>query len=159
MPVIWDVGDLKTGTLVIYFSQTGTTKAAAEKIAEIKKADLIEIRSKNPYEMSYWKTVFTSLKEILTKARPQLAMEIPDIQPYDRIIFGTPIWCGFVPNVVLTLLDALNLSGKHVALFTTSGATKPIKLAVKLKKSYPEAKWHKPLNANGVTEEEIRNWM
>lgn len=78
---------------------------------------------------------------------------------YDRIIFGTPIWCGFVPNVVLTLLDALNLSGKHVALFTTSGATKPIKLAVKLKKSYPEAKWHKPLNANGVTEEEIRNWM
>lgn len=36
------------GTLVIYFSQTGTTKAAAEKIAEIKKADLIEIRPKNP---------------------------------------------------------------------------------------------------------------
>lgn len=81
-------------TLVIYFSQTGTTKAVAEKIAEIKKADLIVIRPKNPYEMSYWKTVFTSLKEILTKARPQLAMEIPDIQPYDRIIFGTPklVW-------------------------------------------------------------------
>lgn len=46
-----------------------------------------------------------------------------------------------------------------MALFTTSGASKPAKLAVKLKKAYPEARWHKPLNANGVTEEEIRDWM
>lgn len=64
-----------------------------------------------------------------------------------------------MPNVVRTLLDALDLNGKHVAVFTTSGATEPMKLAVKLKKTYPDAKWHKPLNANGVTEEEIRDWM
>ena len=146
-------------TLVIYFSQTGTTKAAAEKIAGIKKADLIEIKPERPYEMSYGKTVLTSLKEIFTKSRPALAMEIPDVQKYDRILIGCPIWCGVVPNVVLTLLDAVNLSGKHTALFTTSGATRPTKLAVKLKKAYPEAKWHKPLNANSVTEEEIGNWM
>lgn len=146
-------------TLVIYFSQTGTTKAAAEKIAEIKGADLIEIRSEKSYEMSYWKTVFTSLKEIFTKARPELAIEIPDVQKYDRILIGCPIWCGVVPNVVLTLLDAVNLNGKHAALFTTSGASKPIKLAAKLKKLYPKVRWHKPLNANGLTEEKIRNWM
>ncbi len=146
-------------TLVIYFSQTGTTKAAAEKIAEVKRADLIEIRSEKSYEMSYWKTVFTSLKEIFTKTRPELAIEIPDVQKYDRVMIGCPIWCGLVPNVVLTLLDAVNLNGKHVALFTTSGASKPIKLAAKLKRSYPEVRWHKPLNANGITEEEIRNWM
>lgn len=152
-------GDFEMSTLVIYFSQTGKTKAAAEKIAEIKRADLIEIRSEKSYEMSYWKTVFTSLKEILTKARPELAIEIPDVQKYDRVLIGCPIWCGLVPNVVLTLLDTVNLNGKHAALFTTSGASKPIKLAEKLKKLYPEAKWHKPLNANGVTEEEIRNWM
>jgi flavodoxin len=66
-------------TLVIYFSQTGTTKAAAEKISELKKADLVEIKPKRPYEMSYGKTVLTSMKEILTKARPELAMEIPDV--------------------------------------------------------------------------------
>ncbi len=65
-------------TLVIYFSQTGTTKAAAEKIAGIKKADLVEIRSERPYEMSYVKTVLTSIKEIVTKARPKLAALIPN---------------------------------------------------------------------------------
>ena len=99
------------------------------------------------------------MKEIFTKARPTLAMEIPDVQKYDRILIGFPVWCGVAPNVVLTLLDALDLNGKHVAVFTTSGATKPVKLAVKLKKMYPEARWHKPLNANGMTEEEIWNWM
>ena len=86
-------------------------------------------------------------------------MEIPDVQKYDRILIGCPIWCGLAPNVILTLLDVLNLNGKHAAVFTTSGATKPMKLAVKLKKTYPEIKWHKPLNANDMTEDEIRNWM
>ena len=152
-------GDFDMGTLVVYYSQTGTTKAVAEKIAEIKEADIVEIKPEKPYEMSYGKTVLTSLKEIFTKARPKLAMEIPDIRKYDRILIGCPIWCGGAPNVVLTLLDALNLTGKHLAVFTTSGATKPIKLAVSLKKAYPDAKWHKPLNANGITEEGIRNWM
>ena len=89
-------GDFDMSTLVIYFSQTGTTKAAAEKIAEIKKADLIEIRPEQPYNMSYIKTVFTSLKEIFTKARPELAIEIPDVEKYNRILIGFPIWCGLV---------------------------------------------------------------
>ncbi len=62
-------------------------------------------------------------------------------------------------KTVLTMLDALDLNGKHVAVFTTSGATKPLKLVIKLKKSYPQAKWHKELNANEVTEDEIKNWM
>lgn len=146
-------------TLVIYFSQTGTTKAVAEKIAEIKGADLVEIKSEKSYEMSYWKTVFTSLKEIFTKARPKLAMEIPDTAKYDRILIGCPIWCSVIPNVVLTLLDTVNLNGKHAALFTTSGASLPVKPAAKIKKLYPNVRWHKPLNANGVTDEEIKSWM
>ncbi|MEY8414495.1 flavodoxin [Lachnospiraceae bacterium 62-26] len=78
------------GTSVVYYSQTGTTKAVAEKIAEIKEADIVEIKPEKPYEMSYGKTVLTSLKEIFTKARPKLAMEIPDIRKYDRILIGCP---------------------------------------------------------------------
>lgn len=51
----------------------------------------MEIRPEKPYEMSYGKTVLTSLKEIFTKARPALAMEIPDVQEYDRILIGFPV--------------------------------------------------------------------
>jgi len=88
------------------------------------------------------------------------AVNVKTIAPTQKLYqSGHAIWCGAAPNVVLTLLDALDLNGKHTAVFTTSGATKPMKLAVKLKKAYPGAKWHKPLNANDMTEEEIRNWM
>ena len=57
-------------TLVVYFSQTGKTKAAAERIAQLSGADLVEIKTYRSYQMSYRKTVFTSLKEILLKERP-----------------------------------------------------------------------------------------
>jgi hypothetical protein len=47
---------------------------------------------------------------------------------------GYAIWCEGAHNVVLTLLDALNLTGEHLAVFTVSGTTNPMKLGVSLKK-------------------------
>lgn len=82
--------EYKMKTLVVYFSQTGKTKAVAERIAQLSSADLIEIKTHRSYQMSYRKTVFTSLKEILLKERPKLDMEIPDISAYDRILIGSP---------------------------------------------------------------------
>lgn len=146
-------------TLVVYFSQTGKTRSVAERIAQAAEADVVEIRTEKSYEMSYMATVFTSIREILTKARPKLSMEVPDCQKYDRILIGCPIWCGVVPNAVLTFLDEADLAGKRVALFTTSGSTKPMKAAVKLKNSYGGARWHRPLNGNGVTDNDIKNWL
>ena len=146
-------------TLVVYFSQTGKTRSVAERIAQAAEADVVEIRTEKSYEMSYMATVFTSIREILTKARPKLSMEVPDCQKYDRILIDCPIWCGVVPNAVLTFLDQADLAGKRVALFTTSGSTKPMKAAVKLKNSYGGARWRRPLNGNGVTDNDIKNWL
>ena len=145
-------------TLVIYFSQTGKTKEAAERIAQLSGADLVEIKTHKSYQMSYQKTVFTSLKEILLNERPKLNMEIPDISVYDRILIGSPIWCGTLPNAVFSFLDKVNLNGKKAAIFTTSGATEPQKIAVKIKKKY-SAKWCRPFNANHATDENITDWL
>lgn len=146
-------------TLLVYFSQTGKTKEVAERIAKLVNANVVEIKTEKSYEMSYMATVFTSIKEILTKSRPKLSMEIPDCQKYNCILIGCPIWCGTVPNAVLTFLEQADLTGKHMALFTTSGSTKPLKAAVKLKNSYSEARWHRPLNGNDVTDEDIKSWL
>lgn len=108
--------------------------------------------------MSYRKTVFTSLKEILLNERPELDMEIPDISAYDRILIGSPIWCGTFPNAVFSFLDKVNLNGKKAAIFTTSGATEPQKIAVKIKKKY-SAKWCRTFNANHATDENITDPM
>ena len=99
-------------TLVIYFSQKGKTKEAAGRIAQLSGADLAEIKTHKSYRMSYRKTVFTALKEILLNERPELDMEIPDISAYDRILIGSPIWCGTFPNAVFSFLDKVNLNGK-----------------------------------------------
>ena len=95
-------------TLVIYFSQKGKTKEAAGRIAQLSGADLAEIKTHKSYRMSYRKTVFTALKEILLNERPELDMEIPDISAYDRILIGSPIWCGTFPNAVFSFLDKEN---------------------------------------------------
>ena len=145
-------------TLVIYFSQKGKTKEAAGRIAQLSGADLAEIKTHKSYRMSYRKTVFTSLKEILLNERPELDMEIPDISAYDRILIGSPIWCGTFPNAVFSFLDKVNLNGKKAAIFTTSGATEPQKIAVKIKKKY-SAKWCRPFNANHATDENIISWL
>lgn len=145
-------------TLVIYFSQKGKTKEAAGRIAQLSGADLAEIKTHKSYRMSYRKTVFTSLKEILLNERPELDMEIPDISAYDRILIGSPIWCGTFPNAVFSFLDKVNLNGKKAAIFTTSGATEPQKIAVKIKKKY-SAKWCRPFNANHATDENITDWL
>ena len=145
-------------TLVIYFSQKGKTKEAAGRIAQLSGADLAEIKTYKSYRMSYRKTVFTALKEILLNERPELDMEIPDISAYDRILIGSPIWCGTIPNAVFSFLDKVNLNGKKAAIFTTSGATEPQKIAVKIKKKY-SAKWCRPFNANHATDENITDWL
>lgn len=101
-------GDFDMSMLVMYFSQTGTTKVAAEKIAEIKKADLIEIRPERLYQMSYLKTIMTSLKEKFTKARPELAMEVPDMQKYDRVLIGFPkLDYGLEPYIACIVLKIM----------------------------------------------------
>ena len=150
--------EYKMKTLVVYFSQTGKTKAVAERIAQLSSADLIEIKTHRSYQMSYRKTVFTSLKEILLKERPKLDMEIPDISAYDRILIGSPIWCGTLPNAVFSFLDKVDLNRKKAADFTTSGATEPQKIAVKIKKKYP-ARWCRPFNANHAADEDIISWL
>lgn len=104
-------------TLVIYFSQTGKTKEASERIAQLSGADLVEIKTHKSYQMSYRKTVFTSLKEILLNERPKLNMEIPDISVYDRILIGSPIWCGTLPNAVFSFLDKVNSKWKKSSNF------------------------------------------
>ncbi len=146
-------------TLVVFFTQTGKTKALAVRISKLTGADLFEIRTKKSYDISYAKTVLTSMKEILTKERPELTEEIPDCQAYDRILIGSPIWCGYVPNAVLSFMEKANLEEKRTALFTTSGGTDPMRAAVKLKKAYPACRWHSPLNGNDVTEEDLRKWL
>ncbi len=112
--------------LVLYFSATGTTKTVAEYIANETKGNLVEIVPKEKYtseDLNYNITDCRANKEQNDdKARPEISNTI-NVEDYDTIFIGYPIWWGDVPKIILTLLDNYNLDGKTIIPFCTSGGS------------------------------------
>lgn len=130
-------------TLVAYYSQTGNTKRAAEKIANLTNANLFEIIPETPYPEKHDPCLEKQINDIKTNARPKIRNRLSDINSYDTIFVGYPIWYYQAPLVINTFLESYNLSGKKVIPFCTSGGY-PIENSIKaLKPSAPNALWQK----------------
>lgn len=114
-------------TLVAYFSCTGNTKSLAEKIADITGADLYEIVPEDPYtseDLNYNDDNCRANQEMNNdNARPAIAGSIENIDDYDTIILGYPIWWGTMPRIINTFIDTYDLSGKTIIPFCTSGSS------------------------------------
>ena len=110
-------------SLIIYFSPTGNTKRVATIMSETIGADIVEIVPEVPYteeDLNWMDRESRSSKEHNdTSIRPEIASKI-SFDGYDTIYLGYPIWFGVTPNIILTLLDNNDLSGKNIVLFCTS---------------------------------------
>ena len=117
----------KSKALVVYFSVTGNTKALAETIAETTGADIVEIVPETPYtseDINYSKDNCRANKEQNDdSARPAIANKIENIDDYDTIFLGYPIWWGTMPKIINTFLESYDLSGKTIMPFCTSGGS------------------------------------
>ena len=113
--------------LVAYFSATGTTRSVAEKLAEGLGADLYEIVPEEPYsdaDLNYNDSKSrTSIETDDPSCRPAIAGELPDLTAYDTVLIGYPIWWGDVPRIVSNFVEHVDLSGKTLAVFFTSGSS------------------------------------
>ena len=113
--------------LVVFFSATGTTKGVAEKLAEGLSADLYEIVPEEPYtdaDLNYNNSKSrTSIETDDPSCRPAIAGELPDLSAYDTILVGYPIWWGDVPRIVSNFVENVDLTGKTLAVFFTSGSS------------------------------------
>ena len=114
-------------TLVVYFSATGTTKAVAEKIAEYTKADIYEITAKVPYtdaDLDYNDSESRTTKEQNDKTvRPEISSKKLNLDGYDTIFIGFPIWWGEEPRIMDTFVESYDFSGKTMIPFCTSGGS------------------------------------
>ncbi|MDY6288777.1 MAG: flavodoxin [Bacteroidales bacterium] len=132
-------------TLVAYFSATGTTRAAAQKLAKEKNADLFEIAPKEPYtsaDLDWRDKQSRSSKEMNDKAfRPAIKGTCPNIADYDTIWIGFPVWWYTAPTIINTFIEAHDLSGKTLCVFATSGGSGVSGSANDLKKTYPQYTW------------------
>lgn len=150
--------------LVTYFSASGVTRKAAEKLSEAAGADLYEIRPAVPYtaaDLDWMDASSRSSKEMKGKAPyPELADTSADIEDRDVIAVCFPIWWYTVPTIINRFLESYDFSGKKIFLFATSGGSGFGKTAKDLKKSAPGAEIVEGRMLNGnPTVEELAAWI
>lgn len=109
--------------LIAYFSHSGNTKKIAEEIQSKTGGELFEIRTVNAYSSDYNTVLDEAKAELDDKARPELSGKVDNIEQYQTVIIGYPIWWGDMPMAVYSFLDAYDLSGKTVLPFCTHGGS------------------------------------
>ena len=129
--------------LVAYFSAGGTTASVAKNLAKAAGADLYEIKPEIPYtreDLNWTNRQSRSSVEMRDKnSRPALADKSADIEGYDTIFIGFPIWWYVAPTIINSFLEAYDFSGRKIVLFATSGGSGFGKAVAGLQVSAPKA--------------------
>lgn len=129
--------------LVAYFSASGKTAKVADMLADAVGADIYEIRPEVPYtkaDLNWMNKKSRSSVEMNDKAfRPAIADKNANIDQYDTIFLGFPIWWYVAPTIINTFLEGYDFSGKKIILFATSGGSKFGKTVEELKVSVPDS--------------------
>lgn len=132
-------------TLIVYFSATGTTKAAAQKLAKEFNADLYEIAPEQPYtdaDLDWRDKQSRSTIEMQDKSsRPTIKGRCENIAQYDTVWIGFPVWWYVAPTIVNTFIEAHDLSDKTLNVFATSGGSPVEPCTAELQKTYPQYTW------------------
>lgn len=150
--------------LVAYFSATGTTKGVAEKIAEGLSADIYEITPQEPYtdaDLNYNDNNSRSTKEMNDPdARPEIAGAVDNMNQYDIVFVGYPIWWSDAPRIMSTFMESYDFSGKTVIPFCTSGGSGIGASASNLEALTNGANWLEGKRLSGSdSEETILEWV
>lgn len=132
--------------LVAYFSVTNNTKAIAETISEHTNSVLYEIVPEQPYtaaDINYGDSSSrTSIEQNDPNARPAIASTIENIEQYDIIYLGYPIWWGQAPKIMYTFLESVTIKENvTIVPFVTSGSSPIGSSATNLKSSASSANW------------------
>lgn len=105
--------------LVAYFSWSGNTKNAAQYIAEKLKADTFEIVREKPYPTEYQPCTEDAKAEKEANARPKIKGRVNNMDQYDVVFVGVPVWWYTAPMPVFTFLEQYDFNGKTVIPFCT----------------------------------------
>lgn len=150
--------------LVAYFSAGGVTARAAQALADTAGADLYEIKPAVPYTQAdlNWmdKKSRSSVEMNDPAARPEISGSVEDMDRYDVVLLGFPIWWYREPSIIDTFLESYDFTGKKTILFATSGGSGFGKTVQGMKKIVPSAEIVEGRMMNGSWKEsELKSWM
>lgn len=150
--------------LVAYFSATGTTKGVAEHIANGLNADIYEIVPEEAYtdaDLDYNdNNSRTTIEMNDPDARPAISGSVENMEQYDIIFVGYPIWWGEAPRIVSTFMESYDFSGKTIVPFCTSGGSGIGSSASNLERLTSGATWLDGRRLNGSdSQDTVMEWV
>jgi len=174
---VWDVFDLclmkqkviqnqtkdTSDILVTYFSCTGTTETIAEYTADYLNADIYEILPEDPYtdeDLAYYTNCRADREQNDLSARPAISGTVENMDDYETVFIGYPIWHGQAPRIISTFLESYDFSDKTVVPFCTSHSSDIGSSDTNLHSLAENADWISGKRfASNTSEKDIADWI
>lgn len=146
--------------LIAYYSYSGNTKAVAEKIQNLTGGDMFEIKPVKAYPANYNDVVALAQQEKAKDVRPEL-VDNGNVENYDIIFVGTPVWWYTMAGPVKTYLSKNNFDGKVIMPFCTHGGGGESATYTDMQKLVPNAKVMGGYTSYERTakDEDIKKWI
>ncbi len=150
--------------LVSYFSASGVTRGVAEKIAKVIDGDLFEIEPVDKYtseDLDWTNKQSRTTVEMNDKSfRPAVLNKVLNIDEYDTVLIGFPVWWYTAPTIINTFIEENNLEGKNVYIFVTSGGSESEGSFRDLKNTYTNIKFISSKRFRGnESDKDYINWI
>jgi len=150
--------------LIAYFSATNNTEGIANHLAASLDADLYEIVPETPYtsdDLNYNDSSSRSSQEMDDPdARPAVSGGVGNMEQYDVIFLGYPIWWGEAPRIINTFLENYDLSGKTIAPFCTSASSPLGSSAANLQELTDSVTWLEGHRfSGGASASDVQSWV
>ena len=149
--------------LVAYFSASGVTEGVAKQLAEVTGGDLHKIQPEQPYtdaDLDWRDKQSRSSVEMQDKnSRPAITNKLTNMQDYDMVYVGFPIWWYTCPTIINTFMESYDFKGKTVIPFATSGGSNIKKASEDLKAAYPDVNWKEGKLLNRASKKELESWV
>ena len=150
----------KGKVLIVFFShagenygvgniKVGNTKLVADEIQKVTGGDEFEIVAEKNYDMPYDALTKLAKEESEKGEKPSFKGEIKNIDDYDTVFIGGPIWWGTYPRVMFTFFDKYDLNGKTIIPFTTHEGSGLGSVVEDLKTIYPKATFKEAFSIYG----------
>lgn len=144
--------------LVAYFSWGGTTQRMAQAIAEQADADLFRIEPETPYPTDYTRCTEVAKEELDNNARPAISGKVENLEDYDIIFIGCPVWWHTTPMIINTFAESYDFEGKIVVPFCTYASTYRDETLANIVALTPNASHLTGFGSTGSTSG-VENWL
>lgn len=152
-----------SNVLIAYFSCTNTTKAIAEHIQSETKGALYEITPQVPYtadDLKYYTNCRADKEQSDSTARPAISGSVENMEKYDVVFVGYPIWHGQAPKIIYTFLESYDFAGKTIVPFCTSHSSGIGSSDTNLHTLASNAEWVSGRRfASGTSRKAVADWI